>query len=144
MPTMKRTPATIAPGAHEHVAQRPRRAAQPRAASRVQNVEPEEHGAERRADGLQDAPRVLLAPEVDARARDEERHRGRDGDQARDPDGSGQRLHVEVRAGPASGRSSGKRMTSRIDAAFVSTMTSRSIPMPKPAAGGIPCSSARM
>ena len=42
------------------------------------------------------------------------------------------------------GRSSGKRMTSRIDAEFVSNMTRRSMPTPSPAAGGIPYSSARM
>ncbi len=45
---------------------------------------------------------------------------------------------------PASGLSRGKRMTSRMDAEWVSAMTSRSIPIPKPAAGGIPCSRARM
>ena len=41
------------------------------------------------------------------------------------------------------GRSRGKRITSRIDSAPVSSMVRRSIPMPIPPAGGIPCSSAR-
>jgi len=40
------------------------------------------------------------------------------------------------------GRSSGNRITSRIDSAPVSNMVSRSIPRPKPPAGGMPCSSA--
>ncbi len=47
------------------------------------------------------------------------------------------------RIGYFSGRSRGKRMTSRMDGACVSAMTRRSIPMPNPAVGGIPCSSAR-
>src|SRR6185295_12168237 len=44
----------------------------------------------------------------------------------------------------ASGRMCGNRMTSRIDALSVSSMTSRSSPKPPPAVGGMPCSSARM
>ena len=39
---------------------------------------------------------------------------------------------------------SGNRMTSRIDALLVSSMTSRSMPTPSPAVGGRPYSSARM
>ena len=42
------------------------------------------------------------------------------------------------------GRISGNRMTSRIDGLLVSSMTSRSMPRPSPAAGGMPNSSARM
>src|SRR5690606_11427187 len=42
-----------------------------------------------------------------------------------------------------SGRSSGKVMTSRIDACEQSVMIKRSMPMPKPPAGGMPYSSAR-
>src|SRR5690606_38586240 len=38
----------------------------------------------------------------------------------------------------------GKRMTSRIDWLFVSTITSRSMPMPSPPVGGSPYCSARM
>ena len=41
------------------------------------------------------------------------------------------------------GRSSGKRMTSRMDWLPVRSMTSRSIPSPSPPVGGRPCSSAR-
>ncbi len=44
----------------------------------------------------------------------------------------------------ASGRMCGKRMTSRIDALSVSSITSRSIPRPPPAVGGRPYSKARM
>jgi hypothetical protein len=43
-----------------------------------------------------------------------------------------------------SGRMCGKRMTSRIEGESVKNMTSRSIPTPSPAVGGIPYSSARM
>jgi len=43
-----------------------------------------------------------------------------------------------------SGRMCGKRITSRIDGLFVKSITSRSTPMPQPAVGGRPCSSARM
>ncbi len=43
---------------------------------------------------------------------------------------------------PASGRSVGKRMTSRIVAAPEISMTSRSIPIPSPPVGGRPYSSA--
>ena len=39
---------------------------------------------------------------------------------------------------PCSGRSSGKRITSRILVVLVKIMTSRSIPIPSPPAGGIP------
>ena len=42
-----------------------------------------------------------------------------------------------------SGRSCGKRITSRMEVAPVSTITRRSTPMPSPAVGGSPCSSAR-
>src|SRR5207249_2142416 len=42
-----------------------------------------------------------------------------------------------------SGRSCGKRITSRMDVWLVSSMTSRSMPIPSPAVGGMPCSSAR-
>ncbi len=48
------------------------------------------------------------------------------------------------RARQPSGRRCGNRMTSRIDGLSVSNMTSRSTPMPQPAVGGRPCSSARM
>src|SRR6266568_1902824 len=44
----------------------------------------------------------------------------------------------------ASGLSCGNRITSRIDGLSVNNMTSRSMPTPSPAAGGIPYSSARM
>src|SRR5690606_34895535 len=44
---------------------------------------------------------------------------------------------------PSSGRSKGKAITSRIEGWPVSAITSRSMPIPKPAAGGIPYSSAR-
>ncbi len=40
--------------------------------------------------------------------------------------------------------SCGKRITSRIEGLSVNSITSRSMPMPSPAAGGIPYSSARM
>src|SRR5205807_9554122 len=40
------------------------------------------------------------------------------------------------------GLNSGNRITSRMDSAPVSSMVSRSIPSPKPPAGGMPCSSA--
>src|SRR5689334_4277714 len=43
-----------------------------------------------------------------------------------------------------SARSNGNRMTSRIDGWPVSVIVKRSMPIPRPAAGGIPCSSARM
>jgi drug/metabolite transporter (DMT)-like permease len=45
---------------------------------------------------------------------------------------------------PYSGLMCGKRMTSRIDALSVSSITSRSTPRPAPAVGGNPTSSARM
>jgi len=45
---------------------------------------------------------------------------------------------------PSSGRSIGKRITSRIDWQFVRSMVNRSMPTPRPPAGGIPCSSATM
>ncbi len=60
------------------------------------------------------------------------------------PFGWGRRERGVSHVDGVSGRRSGKRMTSRIDCAFVSAITSRSIPMPNPAVGGIPCSSARM
>ena len=44
----------------------------------------------------------------------------------------------------ASGRMYGNSSTSRIDAASVNSITRRSMPMPSPAVGGIPYSSARM
>ena len=40
------------------------------------------------------------------------------------------------------GLSSGNNITSRIDSAPVNNIANRSMPMPKPPAGGIPCSSA--
>ena len=43
-----------------------------------------------------------------------------------------------------SGRSCGKRITSRIEAESVSSMTRRSMPIPSPAVGGRPCSRARI
>jgi hypothetical protein len=43
-----------------------------------------------------------------------------------------------------SGRICGNRMTSRIDGESVKNITSRSIPTPRPAVGGIPYSNARM
>ncbi len=43
---------------------------------------------------------------------------------------------------PGSGRSVGKRITSRIEGLPVTSMTSRSTPMPRPPVGGIPYSSA--
>src|SRR5260370_998649 len=43
-----------------------------------------------------------------------------------------------------SGLSRGKRITSLIEGALVKSITRRSIPIPSPAAGGSPCSSARM
>ena len=46
-------------------------------------------------------------------------------------------------SGGASGRSRGNRMTSRIDGWLAKSMTSRSMPIPSPAAGGMPYSSAR-
>ena len=42
-----------------------------------------------------------------------------------------------------SGRMSGNRMTSRIEGWSVSSMISRSMPIPSPAVGGMPYSSAR-
>ncbi len=45
---------------------------------------------------------------------------------------------------PFSGRSCGNRITSRIVGEFVSSIASRSTPMPTPPAGGIPYDSARM
>ena len=42
------------------------------------------------------------------------------------------------------GRMSGNKMTSLIDWLLVSNITSLSTPTPSPAAGGKPCSSARM
>ena len=42
-----------------------------------------------------------------------------------------------------SGRSVGNRMTSRIDVVSVSSITRRSMPMPRPAVGGMPYSRAR-
>src|SRR5207253_10782765 len=45
--------------------------------------------------------------------------------------------------GAASGRRCGNRMTSRIDGALVKSITRRSMPIPSPAAGGMPYSSAR-
>ena len=50
---------------------------------------------------------------------------------------------LDVLSHGASGRSMGKRITSRIEAEFVRSMTRRSMPMPSPPAGGIPCSRAR-
>lgn len=43
-----------------------------------------------------------------------------------------------------SGRMCGNNSTSRIEAEFVNNITSRSMPMPSPAVGGMPCSSARI
>ncbi len=40
--------------------------------------------------------------------------------------------------------SCGKRMTSRMDGESVRSMTSRSMPIPSPAVGGMPYSSARI
>ena len=44
----------------------------------------------------------------------------------------------------ASGRSSGNKITSRMEWESVNSMVSRSMPMPSPAVGGMPCASARM
>ena len=62
-------------------------------------------------------------------------------------------LHVAstLRTSPAgsaspsagSGRSSGKRTTSRMEGELVKSIASRSMPIPSPAVGGMPCSSAR-
>src|SRR5256886_5842784 len=46
-------------------------------------------------------------------------------------------------ARPASGLRCGNRMTSRIDGWLAKSITRRSMPIPSPAAGGIPYSSAR-
>ena len=45
--------------------------------------------------------------------------------------------------GYLSGRSSGNRMTSRMEGESVRSITSRSMPIPSPAVGGRPCSRAR-
>src|SRR5204863_23266 len=50
---------------------------------------------------------------------------------------------LAVTAQSASGRMCGNRMTSRIEGESVKNMTSRSMPTPRPAAGGMPYSSAR-
>ncbi len=62
--------------------------------------------------------------------------------------GSVRQTH-ETRAVPgdahhASGFNCGNKITSRIDAEFVNSMTRRSMPMPSPAVGGKPYSIARM
>src|SRR5439155_4343279 len=49
-----------------------------------------------------------------------------------------------LKAGDHSGRSVGKRMTSRIDTSPARTITRRSMPSPNPPVGGMPNSSARM
>ena len=49
---------------------------------------------------------------------------------------------LEKAHGYFSGRSRGKRMTSRMEGESVRSITSRSMPMPSPAAGGMPCSRA--
>ena len=46
-------------------------------------------------------------------------------------------------SGPASGRRVGKRITSRMASAPLSSIASRSMPIPSPAVGGRPYSSAR-
>ena len=78
-------------------------------------------------DGFADAPRL-----VDVLRRPALRVAGRHARRIRDRRGVAHWL-----------RRSGKRMTSRIDGWFVSIIASRSMPIPKPAAGGMPCSSAR-
>src|SRR5262249_49396275 len=90
-------------------------------------------------------------------------HHGEDDEQRRDPDGdAGERQRRDERQerpppraevahtdhqlpahGRRSGRSCGKRITSRIEVAPVSSMTRRSMPIPAPAVGGMPYSSAR-
>ena len=45
---------------------------------------------------------------------------------------------------PYSGRMCGNNKTSRIEGESVKSITKRSMPMPSPAVGGMPCSSARM
>ena len=52
-------------------------------------------------------------------------------------------LVASGQAAQVSGRSSGKKITSRIEGLSVMSMTSRSMPMPWPAAGGMPYSRAR-
>src|SRR2546427_2101673 len=69
--------------------------------------------------------------------RDEGEERARAGAEVAEPD---EQLPAH---GAPSGRRCGKRITSRIEVAPVSSMTRRSMPMPSPAVGGIPCSSAR-
>src|SRR5581483_378812 len=81
--------------------------------------------------------------ERDAGDRDERVQRDRPlpapGPQVAEPDED----FVRHRAHDFSGRSWGNRITSRIDAWFVKSMTRRSMPMPSPAVGGMPYSSAR-
>jgi len=59
---------------------------------------------------------------------------------------SSQPLHVGggVPGQPSAALSCGKRITSRIDGLSVKSITRRSMPMPSPAVGGSPYSSARM
>ena len=47
-------------------------------------------------------------------------------------------LRERVRAYSGSGRSKGKRITSRIVCELVNSITSRSMPIPSPPAGGMP------
>ena len=58
------------------------------------------------------------------------------------PGGPGSSVASSV-APAASGRRWGKRITSRIDGWLAKSMTSRSIPIPSPAVGGMPYSRAR-
>ncbi|CAM5288114.1 hypothetical protein RLIN73S_01293 [Rhodanobacter lindaniclasticus] len=61
-----------------------------------------------------------------------------------DPVGRGQILQREGVDAHASGRMYGNSSTSRIEAESVSSITRRSMPMPRPPVGGRPTSSARM
>ncbi len=76
--------------------------------------------------------------------------RGRSHDLSEDParrdlDRPGPESWCNMRAKPqASGLRCGNSTTSRIDDESVKNITSRSMPIPKPAAGGNPYSSARM
>ncbi len=121
---------------NEHVLQRPRRP--------VEDGEPQDPRRQADEDHPEDTSRPLddcatraVREKIRADAPREEGLDGQEQRRARDEDWEGGEGHW------ASGRSRGKRMTSRMEAALVNIITSRSIPSPKPAVGGIPCSRAR-
>lgn len=87
---------------------------------------------------------LVLIGELDDRAKGTSRSdKGRPSDRRRGFPDRTTRTSALVEVGQASGRRVGNRTTSRIDVTPANSITSRSIPIPRPAVGGNPYSNAR-